>query len=152
MDGKTHKKVGKPLGLGYAAYSARNEQPLALVIESMAGWQGGKTGARLHDIIEPATSPNHRGLGHSLLGNGAVVAIAARPVGELQTKIRTWAHERVEKAQQSESVFESCLQLLGAATAHAAVGWMNGVIAGAGSHLLLDATTPRGLPILMSKY
>lgn len=152
-NGKTHRLVGQVTGAGFAVYRARHQEPLAAMVECLAGCRGGEHGARLHDLLEPATSPNHRNLWHGVAVNGAAVAFLKEPLDDIHERLRTWAKAQVDRALQSETPWwEAAVLILAAGTAHALVGYTNGFVAGAASHLLLDAGTAKGIPLLVRGF
>lgn len=148
-NGKTHRRVGQVAGAGFALYRARDQHPVALVLETLGGRYGGAAGSALHDMLEPATSPNHRDFFHSIAFNGAAIAKAKPAFDAGQEVLRRWAGQRVADAMApGTGLLDQLLHLLGAGLAHLAVGYLNGFAAGGVSHLALDAKTPRSLPLL----
>lgn len=80
---------------------------------------GGYGGARFPDVIEPATNPNHRAFFHSLtVGAGSTLSLG---------KPDMW--------------------LLDIENPHVRA-LTTGFLVGHISHLLLDASTPKGLPVV----
>lgn len=86
----------------------------------LLGGLGGLVGGKLPDVFEPATSPNHRRFCHS-------VAFAVG-VGVVTYKLYKW---------QPTDAWGEFLRVLGVAVG---VGYL--------SHLLLDLTTPKSLPLV----
>lgn len=86
----------------------------------LAGGLIGVVGGKLPDLLEPATSPNHRRFCHS-----AVVAVT---VGIATYKLYQW---------QPTDAWGEFLRILGIALG---VGYL--------SHLALDLATPKGLPLV----
>jgi len=151
-DGKTHKKVGEYSGAGLALLRAATaHQPLpAVVAETVGGYYGGRHGARFHDVVEPATSPRHRDFFHGVAFNTAVASLGKKKLDSFQDALRTRATELVERALDDNATFlDALVYLLGAAGLHFAVGYTNGLVGGAASHLVLDVGTPDGLPLLV---
>lgn len=81
---------------------------------------GAVLGAKLPDILEPAVHSHHRAFFHSIAFAGGLIWAVK--------KLREWEPTTAEH------------RLLKAACLGALVGY--------GSHLALDATTPRSLPLL----
>jgi len=117
-----------------------------VLMEVAGGFLGGALGGMMPDVLEPATSPNHRKLAHSVVMLGTLTL--ARVV-EWQTGCRRRAAEDAEVA--------SSLLLGSKARADAELaavvwsffaGFIAGFVAGYASHLGLDATTLRSLPLL----
>ena len=114
---KTHFLVGAAIGAGlYCLMKKSHDQPIELPGLLGMGLAGGVAGL-LPDIIEPATSPNHRELAHSF---ATLIAIVAG-INNLNER------QGMEAAQK---------------------GLWNTLALGYVSHLLLDAGTPAGLPII----
>lgn len=145
----THVVVGTLAGLGAAAYVSRNEtDPLYRAIQIICGGMGGYDGGALPDELEPAITPLHRGLVHSVaLGGGATVAMFKK--GEVPV---LWAREQVRKLEDELAAavngWERFILALAVLAGHAAIGYGVGMAAGYTSHLALDAATPRSLPLL----
>ena len=144
----THLPVGGFSGMSIAAFLARNEPVECVLLEGIGGALGGSVGGLLPDGLEPATSPRHRKFCHSYAAAGGV-ALTASVVAEWQAQCRRWAAEQRAKAL----TFAPGSQERSAAEL-AAMGWsilsgfIAGVVVGYGSHLILDALTDQGLPIL----
>ena len=84
--------------------------------ELLAWSAAGGAIASIPDLLEPATSPNHRGFFHSIaFGALAIFALKGKHLDRIDSEVK---------------------ELLGLA----AYSYL--------SHLFLDATTPKGLPII----
>src|SRR5688500_11916920 len=86
----THLLIGAAVGItAYCVYQSyrRGEQPTVQfdVVEGLAWTTIGAAVACLPDILEPATSPNHRGTCHSWL----MAAILSRSLIKLNSKSLT---------------------------------------------------------------
>ena len=132
---QTHGIVGLATGgvtaLWLAQTQSRAEQALELLGGASAAW----VAARLPDLIDLPTSPNHRSIGHSALLYTGGVAASAKTLSSWQ---HTW-RERSEEAKQSgDSLSWFLWRVL------AGMPW--GFVAGYASHLALDMCTPKGLP------
>ncbi len=146
MPGKrTHSGVGLAIGLGAGVLAVQGGDPEYRVIEvafaGLGGWIGGVT----PDLLEPASDPNHRAFFHSLTAGGGIAAVAS---ADWLKSIRARADEcaaRASAAPEGSDLRRSeelkCLAL------HCAAGLLIGFLAGYASHLVLDAVTPRGLPV-----
>lgn len=114
---RIHATVGVVTGLAAWISAERNAGRSIcfgdLVIPAIAGLVSGL----LADLIEPATSPNHRAFAHSLM---LVVLVAA--------VIFTADHYLRDEKRQREHSFLACI--------------MSAYL----SHLLLDSFTAKGLP------
>jgi hypothetical protein len=142
----THARAGAAVGVGAAVYCAREAPTEQLLAEAVGGLLGGWLGGVMPDVLEPATSPNHRKLAHSAVAGGALTL--AR-IAEWQASCRTAADAAASRAtahplgtsERSRAEWEVLLWRLLA-------GALVGFVAGYASHLALDAGTARGLPLL----
>ncbi len=108
-------------GAAIWAYLAHSEQKMdKATIAPIAGGLVATTFTQLPDILEPATSPNHRQFFHSVLFAGLLIAVFL--------KLRNW---------KTEDEAEKLLKGVGEVA-----------IAAYLIHLALDATTSKSLPIL----
>lgn len=143
---KVHTAAGAIVGGAYAWHKARGESDGNRLVETGAGILSGALAGRLPDILEPARSPNHRGIAHSLVAGYAVTAV----------KLDDWSNscrQRAEHFRQMQLLpnAEPVAQLLywlAEMFWRIAAGCLNGLQAGYASHLLLDALTPRSLPVV----
>ena len=145
-DRRTHEDVGFVVGGCAAALHARAEASSHALAETLGGCLGGWLGGIMPDVFEPATSPSHRSVAHSVI---VLTSLALARTADAQTRCRTQAKE-----------CESRAVLLAAGTSERLVaewealfwriiaGFLIGFVAGYSSHLLLDAATARGLPIV----
>src|SRR5262245_21689746 len=92
---KTHVAVGTIAGGGMAAYRARDQDVETALLETFAGILGGRHGARVHDLLEPATTPLHRGFFHSLAFNGGAVVVAKSAFDAKHDEWRAFARDCV---------------------------------------------------------
>ena len=143
---RTHTVVGTALGgaAGLLTASGLPEEQRAIHVAFAAF--GGFIGGQLPDVIEPALSPNHRGAFHSVGALGLTgLAWLADWQGDCHARAngcdaRAGAAHLTE-AQKSDERFKAFWW-------RALAGFSVGIIAGYASHLALDATSPRGLPLL----
>ena len=100
----------------------------------------------LPDILEPALTPNHRSVAHSV-ATGYVVA--AVKVDEWSSYCRERAEDyRHRQLQQVLDPIRRTLYWLAEMFWRFAAGCLNGLQAGYASHLALDMFTPSGLPLV----
>lgn len=143
-----HTVVGGICGAGAAAYIARDEEAPAFVLEALGGAVGGYHGGILPDVLEPALTPHHRGLAHSVLASsGGAAAIIKKGNMPLQT-MRDRLREFERELEITTDPWQRLLLALAIVTGHFAIGYGVGLAAGYGSHLLLDGSTARSLPLL----
>ena len=144
---KTHRVVGTLTGAGAAAIMAKDQGAARQLVEMLGGVLGGLAGGSLPDILEPARHPNHRQFGHSVSAGVAIATATAKGVKAIQAKMRAEADIQLklnECSEGGEAMFHSlaafmCLLLSGMAS---------GLPTGYLTHLMLDAGTPKGLPLL----
>lgn len=120
------------------------ELPLAEIIGRIIG---GAWGSRGPDLIDPPTSPGHRGVGHAIVPVLIAFVLIARFMPEWQQALRSYAaaaRARAAILPPEERLLEQCT----ATACEFLLGLIIGAPAGYASHLLLDAATPAGLPLL----
>ena len=140
----THARVGAATGAAVAAFRAREAPTPQMLTEVIGGLVGGWLGRVLPDVLEPATSPHHRQLAHSAVAGGALTL--AR-VAEWQASCRasaTAAQRALLHPPGSEDRSRTEWDVL---FWRLLAGALVGLVAGYASHLVLDAGTPKGLPL-----
>ena len=158
---ETHKYVGAAAGLALAASHAQDQSKPHFWIEMIGGALGGILGGMAPDWLEPAVSSWHRGVCHSASTGGALIYA--------QQILSSWANLCRENAAKRRVVPQvedvhtgewlplqrTPLQQLWADTREfiwpLLAGFLNGLAAGYVSHLVLDAMTPRGIPLLSGR-
>lgn len=132
-----HRPVGA--GAGYAAsfYCSKGLPARERNIEAISAAVGGYLGAAAPDWIDPPTSPNHRSAGHSIFIAGGGLTYAAIELNAWRSSLKAQA----DAAFKCGKIGQGYLFLI-------AAGAVTGFVAGYLSHLALDATTPRGLPLV----
>jgi hypothetical protein len=159
-NGRTHKFVGAGSGAVYAAYRAKEHHGPNWWIEVAGGAAGGFVGGILPDILEPAISSWHRGAAHSCAAGGGVVAAKS-----VLTAWEKACRENAEKCRAIQALqlgntfvpvpadpFSQLLYKLFEALWRFLAGFVNGFAAGYVSHLALDATSSRSIPLLASGF
>lgn len=135
-------------GLGYSLYQSRAEQDGAKLTEALGGLSGGAIGGRMPDLLDPPTSPRHRGRAHSIAAAGICVQLCSSRLPEAQQWCRLRADEYARRRtiaavgsweEVTLAVAEFFFRWLAGATA--------GLLAGYMTHLALDAGTPCGINI-----
>lgn len=141
-----HLIGGGVAGLAAGMYSTRNLSADQRQIEIVCAIIGGLIGGAAPDLLEPATSPNHRAAFHSLV-MGAGVGAAA--MAEWHARCRERAAECDARATSLPPESPDCRR------EHSAAFWWRvlagllvGFLAGYGSHLAMDFTTARALPLI----
>jgi hypothetical protein len=163
----THAYVGMTAGIGYAAFQAKGRSSFNLLAEAAGGALGGWYGGQLPDVFEPALSSWHRGFAHSGAAGTAIVANRPR-LSSFQDQCRKQAEECRSKresltmvphpsqpnlfvpapSRQWEHLWLTVQELFWLFAA----GFANGLAAGYVSHLALDFTTPRSIPLLTGRF
>jgi membrane-bound metal-dependent hydrolase YbcI (DUF457 family) len=142
----THALVGALAGGTVAASRVTGEATVEFAAETVGGLIGGWAGGVLPDLLEPATSPHHRQTAHSMVAAGA---LTMAKVAEWQAACRSASAAARERAsvlplgcqERNDAELAAVLWRLLA-------GILVGLVVGYGSHLALDACTPRGLPLI----
>ena len=164
---RTHRRIGRISGAVYAAHRAKTQTVGQFITEGSGGAVGGDIGALLADWLEPATSSWHRDTAHSCAAGGVVLSL-----GEMLAGVETYCRQQAErKAQELRTlqmtpnpaqpnvfvpvpnnslaqIWLTVCELFWRALA----GFANGLAAGYISHLVLDAGTPRSIPLLTSGF
>lgn len=150
MPNRSVHVVTSGLAGGVFAYHKASGQPQPYVgFEVLGGVIGGYCGGRLPDIIDPPTSPRHRGRAHSVTVGGAVIRVSSDTLNQWQIFCRTQADACAPRA--TEAVPGSAPAYLWAL---ASVGWrvlaglIAGLLAGVLMHLVLDGLTPASMNLV----
>jgi membrane-bound metal-dependent hydrolase YbcI (DUF457 family) len=159
-DGVTHKLAGTGSGLIFAAYRANGQSPGDWIVELAGGAIGGYVGGILPDVLEPAISSWHRGTAHSYVSGATLATCVYRTLSDWETACRGQAQNcraiRMSRTPGGTFVAASSgplHQLLSSAAElfwRLLAGFLSGLVAGYVSHLALDATTPRSIPLIGS--
>ncbi len=146
---RTHTRFGMTVG-GVTAYAmVPKEAPTyQRAIETLGGLLGGYWGARLPDIIDPATSPNHRDIAHGL-GTALVMGkLYMDRLPEWQASFRAKAEHYKVMAEAEQDGLKAVFLAIVSGFCFAIAGALAGLSLGFGSHLVLDFATPRCLPLV----
>lgn len=129
-----HDLLGVLAGVGVTYASARLNGRDPSPFELMGGGLSGALGARLPDTFEPAIHPHHRQFAHSVTFASATGATVGRAGLRIQEKL-------AQAAQVADEPWKGALlSFLAGLSAGATPGYI--------SHLVADATTPKGIPLL----
>jgi membrane-bound metal-dependent hydrolase YbcI (DUF457 family) len=144
-----HLIGGGVAGLAAGLYATRALPEHQRGIEIVSAVVGGLIGGVLPDVLEPATSPNHRAEFHSLvMGMG----VGAAATAEWQARCRARALECDGRAALLvEGSPERSSEEAAAFWWRVLAGLLVGFLAGYGSHLVMDFTTTRALPLITNK-
>jgi membrane-bound metal-dependent hydrolase YbcI (DUF457 family) len=147
MNGKAHV-IGGIIGgpaAGIATLIKANRQPTLMEV---GGWfAAGVVGAKLPDLLEPAFCPTHRKFCHS--GCMLALDLAALQSQTLQDMIEGLLqhakryHLMAQNSEDNQLGYKLCAYLL-----EFSAGALPGFLGSYASHLILDSTTPCGLPLV----
>ena len=142
----THEFAGVSLGLLTALVRSRQLPSECQLAEAAGGMFGGWLGGVLPDVIEPATSPNHRQFAHSLAaGAGVSLAWFADAQATCREQAAAYAgRANMTELSEADRSHARLMMLLWHFVAGAAVAF----VVGYGSHLALDAMTSKGIPLI----
>ena len=142
-----HVFVGTVAGLVATGFAAQREPTRQILIELVGGLVGGWLGGIAPDLLEPPDSPNHRSMAHSVAAGCAVTFVG---ISDWQAWCRKRARRYEEKAQAGAARDRPSLGAeMMAVLWRLLSGFLVGAAAGYASHLLLDAGTPRSLPLIL---
>jgi hypothetical protein len=150
---RVHNRGGLAAGTGAALYHLRPEaDPLEALLEVLGGAAGGYVASAIPDVLEPATSPNHRNVAHSVATATALAVKSRKPVSRYREGLRARADQhRATRRQPSTSTLQSIWHFLCECFYRLAAGAVSAVVPGYLSHLALDAMTPKGIPLLAAR-
>jgi len=149
MNGKTHRAVGAVSGFAVTLARSDGQEKWKRLAEGVGGALGGYLGACAPDVLEPAVHSWHRNGCHSVSAGAAVVVGARKAVGAWEAKCREMA-ARCETKRHAAGVndLQRLLYLIAEVALRIAAGLLSGAATGYVSHLVLDAVTPRGIPLI----
>lgn len=136
---RTHKNAGIAVGAITATVCSYKLPSHLRAAEIAGGAFGGFIGGILPDIIEPATSPNHRGMAHSYLAGigGGTLLVSRMTSWQESVRNRPFIEFNDPVLMALEELFR-----------HFVAGTIAGFATGYLSHLALDSQTPRDLPLV----
>lgn len=147
-NGRTHKVVGAVAGGSFALVRSAGQPAAHRTVETAGGVLAGVGLGVLPDVLEPAIHPGHRSVAHGAAPAVALGVLASRHLDSWQASLRARADRQGALAMQSQStlaqLWHAFLELL----LRLAAGAVAGGLGGYGSHLALDAFTPRSLPLI----
>ncbi|MHB8837782.1 MAG: metal-dependent hydrolase [Gemmatimonadaceae bacterium] len=144
----SHVLAGAAAGALVVTLRARHHDIPLSSAELVGGLIGGVFGGVLPDILDPTTDSNHRRLAHSFAAGGTLLV---RQVWKLREACEFHANEAAQRARTSPSGSRIRASHEGDEMFwRFAAGAWTGLLSGYASHLVLDAATPRGLPLLGS--
>jgi hypothetical protein len=108
----------------------------------------GKLAAALPDNIDPPTCFRHRSIGHGAAPATAGMAALASSFPRAQQWLHEEAGRHADARSEATTLLSRLLHLIMEYCFRFMAGVVVGAVAGYASHLVLDAGTPLGLPIL----
>lgn len=151
-DGPTHRRVGAMAGLAAGAYSVCGLPPDAAIARIVGSTVGGVVGGALPDAIEPGVHSWHRKFFHSQTALLGASAAAARPPEWLRDWTGSLSREahvlRTRRETMPAGDRDRTGLWLREMLIQALLGLLLGLVVGYVSHLVLDARSPRRLPLI----
>ncbi|MCK4792701.1 MAG: metal-dependent hydrolase [Desulfobacteraceae bacterium] len=145
---KTHTQIGAISGMAMTICRSDGQLIEDRVLESLGGIIGGYLGGIMPDVLDPPNWPGHRSFTHSVSGGAITLASADSVLSVWENYFRSLSNRfKVRKCEQESDVDRVIFGLL-EILSRIAVGIGPGLIAGYFSHLALDCTTPKRLPII----
>src|SRR5262245_40660008 len=95
-NGKVHKIIGTGAGVATSLCFTNGQPGWDRTIQAVGAGLGGYVGAKLPDIIEPATSPRHRQFAHSAVCNESIAAVGYANVETFHQNVQSLA-ERIRQ-------------------------------------------------------
>ena len=146
MNGKTHQAIAIPAGVAFSLFQSQEQPVLGKMLEAAGAGLAASFGARLPDIWDLPTNPNHRSWAHSFLGAASVGSYIYQNVQMAQNSLREQAASHARASQLAVDPLTKILHTLCEWLYRFLSGCLVGFVVGYGSHLTLDAFTPRSLP------
>lgn len=143
-----HLATSGPAGAAFAYYKASNDREIQLAMETIGGALGGLLGGILPDILDPPLHPGHRAFAHGLLPVGVGTAAWAHALDSWQKNLRDQANEYTRLQFQAAEPLLKAWYAASAMALRVLSGMLAGFVAGYLTHIALDFTTPRCLPLI----
>lgn len=145
---RIHMIAGSAAGGTTAFFLSGDQDPVHRFFEVLGGVLGGALGGRFPDVVEPAIHAGHRSVAHALVPAGVAGAAGLPRLPAAQQHVRQWADRCRARREAATSVLKRILWWLAEMVCRLVSGALAGAAVGYASHLLLDATTPKGLPLI----
>lgn len=143
-----HKNIGLASGVGFSLYRAKNEKFEDALLEAAGGALGGWLFSTVPDVIDPPTHPGHRSFGHGMVPALAIGSYYLQNLDAWQEKLREISDAKLQESSRTDSIDDLLMDFILALSLRFAAGFIAGAGAGYASHLLMDARTAKGLPIV----
>ena len=146
----THLTAGSASGAVVGLLTCRSLPQEHQLVHVAFATIGGALGGLAPDVLEPAISPNHRSLFHSLAAGGGIGAAALaewqadchRAAAACDTRASCAPPDSRERSNEENKAF----------LWRALAGLIVGFLAGYASHLLMDAGTRKSLPLIVDGF
>jgi hypothetical protein len=147
-----HKRLSGTVGGISALVCARDQPPLLMLAEVCGGWVAGQYVGTWADVAEPATSSHHRNVCHALAPSAYGAMLVFQQVGPIQTALRSQAQTCFMLAATTSDGFDRCVNVAMGLFLHVLAGTVPAIPAGYLSHIALDASSPRSVPVLFRGF
>jgi hypothetical protein len=149
---KTHKAIGGIAGGTAAFVCAQNQPPLLVLAETFGGWMAGQHAGTWPDIAEPGISSHHRDFCHSLAPTAYGATVVFQQVGSIQDSLRSQAQACFQLAASTNDGLQQFVNVTAGLLLHVLAGAVPAIPASYVSHVVLDAATPRGIPLVVRGF
>jgi hypothetical protein len=149
---KEHQTIGGLVGGTAALVCARNQPPLLILAEIYGGWLAGQHAGTWADVAEPATSSHHRDFCHALAPTAYGATLVLPQVDSIQTSLRSQAQACFQLAATTNDGLQQVVNIAAGLLMHVVAGAVPAVPASYLSHIALDASSPRGVPLLFRGF
>ncbi len=143
-----HIATSSPAGAVFAHHKAPLNNEIHRFQETLGGAVGGLLGGVLPDVLDPPFHPGHRALAHALIPVGASAAAWIRGLdgwqGYLRRKADDYSRLRLHTADPLLAAWYGAVAI----ALRMLSGLLAGLVAGYLTHIALDFTTPRCLPLV----
>jgi membrane-bound metal-dependent hydrolase YbcI (DUF457 family) len=144
----THIGAGALCGIAAGVFTAESLPKKYQGLHFVCVTIGGVFGGVAPDLLEPALSPHHRSLFHSLAVGGAATSGL---MSDWQAKCHEMAADCTSRAQLAPlGSRQRSSEEMNAFLWRVIAGLLIGFLVGYMSHLALDGTTQKGLPLLLA--
>lgn len=149
---REHDVAGTVVGFVSALLAApKGASAPELAMELLGGALGGRFGSHIPDVLEPAIHSHHRDVCHSLTFAATALMTGAKLASDAQARLRMKADELRARREECDEGFERFVLGLSEIVCRVAAGFVGALVPGYVSHLVLDAGTPRGIPLLSAR-
>lgn len=143
-----HLPTSGAAGAFFAFHNAPRSSGSHTTQEVIGGLIGGLVGGLLPDLLDPPLHPGHRAMAHALLPVGLGAAISLKNLNTWQSWVRCQADQFLLLRMRCLDPILAGAYLLLEWVLRMIAGLLAGLIAGYVTHVALDFTTPRCLPVL----